>query len=70
MSDLYKKTYRGYLIDHHSPNPPIVTLDKLDVEEYERFFREANINNLMLYCKDHWGVTYYDTKVGKRHPGL
>lgn len=70
MSDLYKKTYRGYLIDHHSPDPPIVTLEKMNVEEYERFFREANINNLMLYCKDHWGVTYYDTKVGKRHPGL
>ena len=70
MSDLYKKTYRGYLIDHHSPDPPVVTLDKLDTEEYERFFKEAHINSLMLYCKDHWGVTYYDTKVGKRHPGL
>lgn len=70
MSDLYKKTYRGYLIDHHSPDPPVVTLDKLSIEEYERFFIEANINNLMLYCKDHWGVTYYDTKTGKRHPGL
>lgn len=70
MSDLYRKTYRGYLIDHHSPDPPIVTLEKISVEEYERFFREANINNLMLYCKDHWGVTYYDTKVGKRHGGL
>lgn len=70
MSDLYKKTFRGYLIDHHSPEPPIVTLDKLDIEEYERFFKEANIDNLMLYCKDHWGFTYYDTKIGKRHSGL
>ena len=70
MSDLYKKTYRGYLIDHHSPDPPIVTLDKLDEDEYERFFKEANINNLMLYCKDHWGVTYYKSAVGKMHPGL
>ena len=70
MSDLYKKAYRGYLIDHHSPEPPVVTLEKLNVDEYERFFREADINNLMLYCKDHWGVTYYDTKVGKRHAGL
>jgi Alpha-L-fucosidase. len=70
MSDLYKKAFRGYLIDHHSPDPPVVTLEKLDLEEYERFFKEANINNLMLYCKDHWGVTYYNTKVGKRHPGL
>ncbi len=70
MSDLFKNTHRGYLIDHHSPNPPIVTLDKLDIAEYEEFYKKANINNLMVYFKDHWGVTYYDSAVGKRHPGL
>ena len=70
MSEMFKKTYRGYLIDHHSPAPPIVTLDKIDIHEYEKFYKEANINNLMVYCKDHWGYTYYDTKIGKRHPGL
>ncbi|MBF0297343.1 MAG: beta-galactosidase trimerization domain-containing protein [Oligoflexia bacterium] len=70
MSDLFKKTFRGYLIDHHSPDPPTITFDKLNTEEYLLFFKEAHINNLMLYCKDHWGVTYYDTKIGKRHPGL
>jgi hypothetical protein len=70
MSNLYKETYRGYLIDHHSPDPPIVTLDKLDAKEYEKFYTTANINSLMVYFKDHWGVTYYDSKVGKRHPGL
>lgn len=70
MSDRYKETYRGYLIDHHSPDPPIVTLDQLNIEEYEAFFIEANINNLMVYCKDHWGVTYYNSQVGRRHPGL
>jgi len=63
-------TYRGYLIDHHSPDPPVVTLDQLRIEDYERFFIESNINHLMVYCKDHWGVTYYDSAVGKRHPGL
>lgn len=70
MSDLYKKTFRGYLIDHHSPDLPVVTLENLDIDEYERFFKEANINHLMLYCKDHWGNSYYDTKIGKMHGGL
>lgn len=70
MSDLYQRTYRGYLVDHHSPDPPVVTLHKLDANEYEAFFRESRINTLMLYCKDHWGVTYYDSKIGRRHPGL
>lgn len=70
MSDRYKETYRGYLIDNHSPDAPTVTLENLDPEEFERFFVEANINHLMLYCKDHWGNSYYNTKVGKIHNGL
>ena len=24
----------------------------------------------MIYCKDHWGNSYYDTKIGKIHGGL
>ena len=70
MSDKYKSSFRGYLIDHHSPEPPIVTLDKLNPEEYEKFYKEANINSLMVYTKDHWGYSYYDTKIGVKHPGL
>lgn len=70
MSDLYKKTFRGYLIDHHSPAPPTVDLSKLDPAEYQQFYKEANISNLMVYTKDHWGYSYYDTKVGTKHPSL
>lgn len=70
MSEQYKKTFRGYLIDHHSPAPPTVDFSSLDVAEYERFYKEANISNLMLYTKDHWGYSYYDTKIGTKHPAL
>ena len=70
MSEKFKKTYRGYLIDNHSPDAPIVTLENLDPEEYECFFEESHINHLMLYTKDHWGNSYYDTKIGKVHNGL
>ncbi len=70
MSDKYKTSFRGYLIDHHSPAPPTVTFDHLDPEEYARFYQEAGINNLMIYTKDHWGYSYYDTKIGTKHPGL
>ena len=70
MSEKYKHSYRGYLIDHHSPDPPVVTLENLDPDEWERFIEEANINHLMLYCKDHWGSSYYNTKIGRKHPGL
>ena len=70
MSEKYKTTFRGYLIDNHSPDPPAVTLEKLNPEEFEQFFLEADLNECMIYCKDHWGNSYYDTKIGKIHGGL
>ena len=72
MSEKFKSTKRCYLIDHHSPQPPIVPLGRMDIEEYDHFFETANIDSLMVYCKDHWGVTYYDSKVpgAQKHAGV
>ena len=72
MSEKFKSTKRCYLIDHHSPQPPIVPLGHMDIEEYDHFFETANIDSLMVYCKDHWGVTYYDSKVpgAQKHAGV
>ena len=67
---MYKKTYRGYLVDHHTPDLPGVGFGKLDASEWERFIDEAHLDHLMLYCKDHWGYSYYDTAIGKKHPAL
>jgi hypothetical protein len=49
----YKDSYRNYLIDHHSPNPPLQRLDKLDVCEWEESLRRARVNCMLTYCKDH-----------------
>ena len=72
MSDKFKSTKRCYLIDHHSPQPPAVPLGRLNIAEYGRFFETANIDSLMYYCKDHWGVTYYDSQVpgAQKHAGV
>lgn len=72
MSEKFKSTKRCYLIDHHSPQPPIVPLGHMDIEEYDHFFETADIDSLMVYCKDHWGVTYYDSKVpgAQKHAGV
>lgn len=68
MSKKYTTTRRCYLIDHHSPQPPDVLLNHLDVNEYRAFFKTANIDSLMVYCKDHWGVTYYPSQVPGAQP--
>ena len=72
MSTKYTTTKRCYLIDHHSPQPPDVPLGHLDINEYESFFDTANIDSLMVYCKDHWGVTYYPSNVpgARQHEGI
>ncbi|MEG0591376.1 MAG: beta-galactosidase trimerization domain-containing protein [Lachnospiraceae bacterium] len=72
MSTKFHNSRRCYLIDHHSPQPPIVPLNNLRIEEYEEFFETANIDSLMVYCKDHWGVTYYDSLVSgaQKHQGV
>ncbi len=72
MSQKYKKSKRCYLIDHHSPQPPTVHLNHLNIEEYEKFIDTAQIDSLMVYCKDHWGVSYYDSfvKGAVMHKGL
>lgn len=72
MSKKYQSAYRCYLIDHHSPQPPAVPLDRLDIREYERFLKEAHVDSQMVYCKDHWGVTYYPSKVpgARMHGGI
>ena len=47
-------------------------LNHLDIHEYEAFFDTANIDSLMVYCKDHWGVTYYPSNVpgSQQHKGV
>ena len=72
MSKKYQTSNRCYLIDHHSPQPPIVPLDSLNIDDYDQFITEANIDSLMVYCKDHWGVVYYDSKVpsSQKHRGI
>ena len=70
MSERYRSAWRGYLIDHHSPPPPVVDFSRLDIDEYRAFLRTSSITSLMMYCKDHWGYSYYDTGIGTRHPGL
>ena len=70
MSKRYRHAYRGYLIDHHSPDPPVIDFKNLNYKEYEDAIKRACIDQLMVYCKDHWGSAFYPTKVGRKHPAI
>lgn len=62
--------YRGYIIDHHSPDPPVMRFDRLDPQEHLARYKDANLDHVWLFTKGHHGEAYYPTKVGRMHPGL
>lgn len=62
--------YRGYIVDHHSPDPPAITYENFDPDQWFRLYEEADLDHVWVFCKGHHGEAYYPTKVGHPHPGL
>lgn len=62
--------YRGYIVDHHSPDPPAITYDKFDPDQWVRLYEESDLDHVWVFCKGHHGEAYYPTQVGHMHPGL
>jgi len=62
--------YRGYIVDHHSPDPPAITYANFDPDQWFRLYEEADLDHLWVFCKGHHGEAYYPTRVGHPHPGL
>ena len=62
--------YRGYIVDHHSPDPPAITYANFDPDQWFRLYEEADLDHAWVFCKGHHGEAYYPTKVGHPHPGL
>jgi Hypothetical glycosyl hydrolase 6/Beta-galactosidase trimerisation domain len=62
--------YRGYIVDHHSPDPPAITYEHFDPDQWFRLYDESDLDHVWVFCKGHHGEAYYPTKVGHPHPGL
>jgi alpha-L-fucosidase len=62
--------YRGYIVDHHSPDPPAITYEHFDPDQWFRLYEESDSDHIWVMCKGHHGETYYPSKVGRQHPGL
>ena len=62
--------YRGYIVDHHSPDPPALTYAKFDPEQWLRMYDTGQLDHVWVFCKGHHGETYYPSKVGHMQPGL
>ena len=62
--------YRGYIVDHHSPDPPAITYQNFDPDQWFRLYEVADLDHVWVFCKGHHGEAYYPTKLGHAHPGL
>ena len=58
------------LIDNHLGPYGAHTLSQVDPVAQMSALRDVGADAVLLQAKCHWGHTYYDTAVGKRHPAL
>ena len=61
---------RGYLIDCHRPNIAQVDFTGFSYEAIVQQLKEMHIDHIMVYAKDHWGLAWYPTAIGKQHPSM
>ena len=47
--------YRGYIVDHHSPDPPALTYQNFDPDQWFRLYEEADLDHVWVFCKGHHG---------------
>jgi hypothetical protein len=67
---ILRNQFRGYIVDHHSPDPPAITYQNFDPDQWFRLYEESDLDHVWVFCKGHHGEAYYPTKVGHPHPGL
>lgn len=61
---------RMILVDFHVP-PQVAELGRgFDAAKFAEDMVKANVNVVGIYAKCHYGFSYYDTRIGTRHPGL
>jgi len=62
--------FRQIHLDFHtSPLIPDVAAE-FDPDEFAQTLKDAFVNSVTVFAKCHHGMSYYDTKVGIKHPAL
>ena len=61
--------HRQIHLDFHTPGNVTVG-DQFHATEFFDTLEAAKVNSIAIFAKCHHGYSYFDTKVGTRHPGL
>ncbi|MFI3214728.1 MAG: hypothetical protein R3Y24_15545 [Eubacteriales bacterium] len=60
--------YREIHLDFHTP--PVIgdVGTEFCPEEFVKILKDAHVNGINVFAKCHHGMSYYDTKLGIKHP--
>ncbi|MEI6337550.1 MAG: hypothetical protein WCQ57_03080 [Verrucomicrobiota bacterium] len=61
--------HRQIHLDFHTP-AGVTVGDKFNATEFIDTLEAAKVNSIAVFAKCHHGYSYFDTKIGTRHPGL
>lgn len=66
----FSKIFRKICFDFHIPPDMKGVASNFQADDFIRMMREAGFEAICLEAKPDYGYSYYDTKVGYKHPGL
>ncbi|MDF2439668.1 MAG: hypothetical protein JWN98_652 [Abditibacteriota bacterium] len=67
MSEL---RFRQIHLDFHTSEKIHGVGDKFNKRQFQEMLKRGHVDSITLFSKCHHGMTYHDTKVGVRHPGM
>lgn len=62
--------FRQIHLDFHTSGAISSIAERFDKRAYQETLKRAAVNSVTTFATCHHGWSYYNTKVGKRHPGL
>lgn len=57
-------------LDFHMPEFPKDAINSFDAQKLVAQLKQAKVDAVAIFAKDHFGMSFYDTEVGHKHQGL
>ncbi|MCK4418207.1 beta-galactosidase trimerization domain-containing protein [Candidatus Aerophobetes bacterium] len=68
--DWVKERGRKIHLDFHTPAVIRNIGNRFNAQEFAQTLKRAKVNVIVIFTECHFGFSYYDTKIGRKHPGL
>ena len=62
--------FRQIHLDFHTSEKIAGVGDKFDAAQFQGELQRGHVDSITIFSKCHHGLSYHDTKVGVRHPGM